>query len=922
MAAYVGKSIRITTNDGIYRGVVHSLDVSCSKITLKKVECCVGDEKKQLKGLHHFYGPEMEHLEIMAMEDQLDRNDTEDGGPPLVTKKENPKHLQQLRDYSGVTDRAGGGGYVSDGIVDIMKSNLRRKDNRKRQDGTRGKKSVRFCHDMDDPSGSGRDQKYTVVDSLQGDLYYKAVDHIRQQSIVGLAMQGINIGRKGKICWVQVATKNGIFLFDVLTLGAPCFDAGLGQLIQDESILKVMHDCRNPSDALWHQYGLHVVNVFDTQVADVMVSKIDHGGEFPRYVNGLGACLMEHLALTPEKLHFHRVRLDHKEEDQAIWAERPLPDHLLDAAAKDVMYLRDLRVALMDKLMSEFVMGVDVYLSVRRDSSDKDALKMDTMGHLLPGRFKEVVEQAARKRRQHVEPLDQNGFRENCNGVVDGTVHWSRDIGHDGRKLSKGIGGNVVLPAHTTKEPVPAKEDSSTHLSEHKPEVHEDDQPCTEATPKSTASSRPGPEEDGADVWQQRQSTSPKNTPTLTPAGLEITRHLNKLPKKLLQTHRQDAQGKTAEDSSTDPARTPGHLTESPEDTMPELWSIPPSKSNSMKEKCWMPLTVELPTGTEPSFQLNDGAKADSSLNNPYASSKGKVHNMKGEEVQTCPEPTPPKQPFFCMPKVVGSSTEAASTDADRAGDTASQQQAIQQFTEFCLSENSEQDPRAHPLKAFGGRLVKNPQYLHGWDRGLTVEDKGKPSGPDVVQYSSHSSDDDLPRSSSSNSQPPSSHSSSVTTSPTKNGANGDAHRMTGVQSSSPSFCMGRGALRLNALKSLQRSPIQNNKFVVPKSAGVQQRDKNNGSVNPTSTESAQTAGMAGVGPPSDAKQDGRKAGIGRASALTLRSEMYSELTFPEELHKEQQENGLRSNISKYPFPSDCEVRGIPKPQRGFLRNW
>ncbi|XP_078601712.1 uncharacterized protein LOC144876378 [Branchiostoma floridae x Branchiostoma japonicum] len=635
-----------------------------------------------------------------------------------------------------------------------------------------------------------------------------------------------------------------------------------------------------------------------------MVSRMNHqGGEFPRYVSGLTACLMEHLTLNPEELHFHRVRLDHKDEDQAIWAERPLPDHLLDAAAKDVMYLRDLRVALMDKLMSEFVMGVDVYLSVRRDSSDKDALKMDTMGHLLPGRFQEVVEQAARKRRQHVEPLDQNGFRENCDGVVSGNTNWGRDVGHGGERLAKGVGDN------TPKEPVPAvKEGSIPHVSELKAKVHVADQPSTDTTPKSATSSRAHPEDDGTHGWQQGQTTSPRDTLTLTPAGLETARHLNKLPKKLLMTERQD--GKVAEDS-------PAHLTESPED-MPELWAIPPSKSSTKKEKCWMPLTVELPADSQRSSQLNDGTKSDGSLKNPYASSKGKVYNMKGDEVGSSQGATQTQQPFFYMPKV-------AKTDAEEGtSSTASPQQAMKKFSDFSLSESSQQDPRAHPLKASGGRLVKNPNYLHGWDRATVIENKGKPSGPDVVQYSSHSSDDDLPRSSSSNSQPSSSHSSSATSSPTKNSANGDVHKMRGVQSSSPSFSIGRGALRLNALKSLANSSTQDKKFIVPKSGGAQQRDKNNGSVKPTSKacpEAAQAANMVGIGPPSATNQDVWKPGIGRASVLTLRSDMYSELALPEELQKDQQ-NSLRSNVSKYPFPSDCEVRSIPKPQRGFLRNW
>lgn len=51
----------------------------------------------------------------------------------------------------------------------------------------------------------------------------------------------------------------------------------------------------------------------------------------------------------------------------AVWEERPLPEKLLNAAAEHVMYLRDLRVAQMERLMAEFLYGVDIYLSVVRD---------------------------------------------------------------------------------------------------------------------------------------------------------------------------------------------------------------------------------------------------------------------------------------------------------------------------------------------------------------------------------------------------------------------------------------------------------------------------------------------------------------------------------------------------------------------------
>ena len=57
------------------------------------------------------------------------------------------------------------------------------------------------------------------------------------------------------------------------------------------------------------------------------------------------------------------------QSNSAIWEERPLPDRLLDATAKHVMYLRELRLAQMERMMAEFVLGVDIYLGVVRDAA-------------------------------------------------------------------------------------------------------------------------------------------------------------------------------------------------------------------------------------------------------------------------------------------------------------------------------------------------------------------------------------------------------------------------------------------------------------------------------------------------------------------------------------------------------------------------
>ncbi|XP_074765651.1 piRNA biogenesis protein EXD1 isoform X6 [Athene noctua] len=108
------------------------------------------------------------------------------------------------------------------------------------------------------------DVEYTVVDSFQ-QKFDPAVLHLREQHVVSIAGEGVNLCRHGKLSWLEIATEHHIFLFDIFLLGPQAFKNGLQMVLQDKNIVKVMHDCRWISDCLFHQYGVLLTNVFDTQ---------------------------------------------------------------------------------------------------------------------------------------------------------------------------------------------------------------------------------------------------------------------------------------------------------------------------------------------------------------------------------------------------------------------------------------------------------------------------------------------------------------------------------------------------------------------------------------------------------------------------------------------------------------------------------
>ena len=62
-----------------------------------------------------------------------------------------------------------------------------------------------------------------------------------------------------------------MYLFDIFSLGNEGFKHGLKEICCSEKIVKVVHDGRFLADMLKWQYGVVLANVFDTQVADMVV---------------------------------------------------------------------------------------------------------------------------------------------------------------------------------------------------------------------------------------------------------------------------------------------------------------------------------------------------------------------------------------------------------------------------------------------------------------------------------------------------------------------------------------------------------------------------------------------------------------------------------------------------------------------------
>jgi ribonuclease D len=122
-----------------------------------------------------------------------------------------------------------------------------------------------------------------------------------------------------QVCLIQVSVPGADYLVDPLTLSDI---SGLGPLLADPSILKVLHGAEYDVAVLHRDFGFTIANLFDTMWASRILGWPAHG---------LGDLLKSHFGVHLNKKY-----------QRANWGLRPLPPEQLDYARLDTHYLLDL----------------------------------------------------------------------------------------------------------------------------------------------------------------------------------------------------------------------------------------------------------------------------------------------------------------------------------------------------------------------------------------------------------------------------------------------------------------------------------------------------------------------------------------------------------------------------------------------------
>jgi len=185
-----------------------------------------------------------------------------------------------------------------------------------------------------------------------------AVTAIERCSKVAFDAEGVQLGRNGAL---TIATFSGVgtedtYVVDVQALGGarvfaehlPSFRA----VLENPTVAKITFDCRNDSDALFHQFGVTLRGVLELQVLDQAV-RIQKGEAPPVrciYVVNGGVPYLQSMAMVSQRYSVHSAKLT---VSHAQWDKRPLSETAIEYASVDALIIKQLLAEMKKTELSE-----------------------------------------------------------------------------------------------------------------------------------------------------------------------------------------------------------------------------------------------------------------------------------------------------------------------------------------------------------------------------------------------------------------------------------------------------------------------------------------------------------------------------------------------------------------------------------------
>ncbi|XP_045174415.2 piRNA biogenesis protein EXD1-like isoform X1 [Mercenaria mercenaria] len=170
-----------------------------------------------------------------------------------------------------------------------------------------------------------------------------AVRKLSRETVISLDAEGVQLGKDGPLTLLQIGTLDGtVYLFDVMINEKKqdkkfFTETGLNAILTSTKIIKVIQSCSGDSAALYHQFGIRLENVFDTQVAHLVIQEHE-GRKLPAREKLADICKMysENAEVYEGK---EDVKLEWSKLAGNFWAKRPMTKEMLDYASADVTAL-------------------------------------------------------------------------------------------------------------------------------------------------------------------------------------------------------------------------------------------------------------------------------------------------------------------------------------------------------------------------------------------------------------------------------------------------------------------------------------------------------------------------------------------------------------------------------------------------------
>lgn len=177
--------------------------------------------------------------------------------------------------------------------------------------------------------------------------------------VIGFDCEGVDLCRHGRLCIMQIAFPDAIYLADVIEGGEVLMKA-CKPALESNYITKVIHDCKRDSEALYFQFGIRLHNVVDTQIAYSLIEEQEGRKRPPDDYISFVSLLADprYCGISYEEKEEVRFLL---RQDPNFWTYRPLSELMVRAAADDVRFLLYLYHKMMEKLNQRSLW----YLTVR-----------------------------------------------------------------------------------------------------------------------------------------------------------------------------------------------------------------------------------------------------------------------------------------------------------------------------------------------------------------------------------------------------------------------------------------------------------------------------------------------------------------------------------------------------------------------------